>query len=641
GLLITNHHCGYSNIQSHSSVESDYLTDGFWAMNQEEELSNPGLTVRFLDSIADVTSHMLDGLENDLSQTEKNAIIRMRSMQLVDEFTNGDEFKDAVVRPFFYGKQYFLFIYTVYKDVRLVGAPPSAIGKFGGDTDNWMWPRHTGDFAIFRVYADKNNKPSNFSPDNVPYKPKRHFEISMKGYEEGDFTMVYGYPGSTERYLPSYAVGTLIENELPFKISVRDARLKIMAEKMEEDPAIRIQYASKYAGVSNAWKKWQGMIRGLERYEALEKKQQQEKAFITWAESDPQRKKLYGTLIAEFEEAYKQYTDYNMAVSTQYEIIYASELLRQSAGFAYLVRLYNADETDQANEIRERIIRHQPGFLKNYHVEVDRQILPELLEAYTEHIDAKFWPQSLTRAYDRYEGDMDAYAGYIYNNTLLIDKEDTDELLNKLNSKTIKKLQKDPAVILFTDYLELFEKEVLPPYQKIRLTLDSLQSVYMQGLLSMHPDSIFSPDANGTLRVAYGEVGGYKPLDAVTYKYYTTLNGVIEKIDPDIYDYNVPQKLIDLYEAKDYGDYAQNGEMRVCFVASNHTSGGNSGSPVINAQGQLIGVNFDRNWEGTMSDIMYDPSQCRNITLDIRYALFIIDKFAGAGYLVEEMDLVW
>jgi len=486
GLLITNHHCGYRQIQSHSTVENDYLTNGFWAMSRDEELPNPGLTVRFLEYMKDVTEEVLEGTEG-LSANEAAKKIKTNSQKIENEASENGKLMTRV-KPLFYGNQYFLYVYKVFKDVRLVGAPPSAIGKFGGDTDNWMWPRHTGDFSLFRVYADENNEPAEYSPDNVPYQPQKYFPISLGGVQPEDFTMVFGNPGSTMQYIPSHEVDIIMNQRDPDRIAIRDKKLEVIGEAMKANPKTRIQYAAKYASISNAWKKWQGEILGLERLDAVNKKLEFENEFRNRARANKTWESEYREVFANFDQLYAVYSEFIQASDYYSEVVLRGvEIFRLASRMNDIINNLENEQPERAEKQRKEMVEYLPGF----------------------------------------------------------------------------------------------------------------------------------------------------------FKYYTTLEGIMEKDNPEIYDYNVPDRLKELYETKDFGPYAADeGYLPVCFTASNHTTGGNSGSPVVNAEGHLVGVNFDRCWEGTMSDIMYDPEQSRNISIDIRYALFLIDKFAGAGYLLEEMDIV-
>ncbi|HKL71945.1 MAG TPA: S46 family peptidase [Marinilabiliaceae bacterium] len=643
GLLMTNHHCGYSAIQKHSSVENDYLTHGFWAMSQAEELPNEKLTVTFLRRMEDVTDSVLKDADESLSMAQRNKIITSNMDKIIKSSTEETHFS-ALVEPFFHGNQYFLFIYEDFTDVRLVGAPPSAIGKFGGDVDNWMWPRHTGDFSLFRIYTDADNQPADFTPENVPYQPKHHFPISLKGVEEGDFTMIFGYPGSTAQYVPSFHIEMLTEILYPQLIDVRTQKLNVYRHYMEMDAATRIQYASKSASVSNAWKRWRGEIRGLEILDAVHKKQKEEEDFQKWLMAQQDREMKWGTLLSNYKEVYSHFSEYNLARNLMLELIGRNglEMVQLAGHYGALVSLLDQKEVDEikiseaVQELQDRTNSH----FKDYSNFIDSEVSPELLIAFRDNSSKEFHPSVYQQINSKYKGDVHAYMKMVFNKSVFSNEKQLNSLLNNPTQKNFRKLKKDPAYLLYGELAEIYYGKISEGYRTYSAQLDSLNRIYMQALMAFDSTKNFYPDANFTLRVGYGQVKGYKARDAVHYDYYTTLDGIMEKNDPDIYDYRVPERLKELYESKDYGRYEVNGTVPVCFVATNHTTGGNSGSPIINANGELIGVNFDRAWEGVMSDLMFNPDQCRNISIDIRYALFIIDKFAGAGYLLDEMSLV-
>ncbi len=639
GLIITNHHCGFSAIQSHSSLEHDYLTDGFWAMSKNEELSNPGLTAKFLERMEDITEQILSNVNKNMSESERQEAIQ-KQIQLIELKASENGKYETRATPMFYGNQYFLFVYKVYRDVRLVGAPPSSIGKFGGDTDNWVWPRHTGDFSIFRIYADKNNEPSEYSTDNVPYHPKVHFPISLKGVKKGDFTMVFGYPGSTEEYLPSYAVKMLMEVQNPNRINIRQAKIDIMSKYMNADAGVRIQYADKYAGVSNYWKKWIGENRGLKRLNAIEKKQEFEKNITEWINDNTERKEKYGKLLDEYKVIYEKLSPNQLAYEYFFEAIYRLDMFRLANGYRKLVEFTETTKKEDVTDYTDRLKKSLDGFFKDYYLPLDKEMFAKMVSLYYKNMDKGFFPEELKIIDSKFKGNVDAYVDYVYKKTMFTDKTKIKLFLDNYKIASNKKLEKDPLFKLTSDFINMYVSKLLPALEEADLKMVRLNRLWMQAIMQFEKDKVLYPDANFTLRVTYGKVDDYFPYDGIKYLYYTTLKGIMEKDNPDIYDYKVPGKLKELYKSKDYGEYGENGEMRVCFTGSNHTTGGNSGSPVLNGEGQLIGVNFDRNWEGTMSDIMYDPDQCRNITLDIRYALFIIDKFAGAKHLIEEMTLI-
>ena len=640
GLLITNHHCGYDAIQSHSTLDHDYLTNGFWARTKDEELTNPGLTATFLVRMEDVTDQVLANVTDNMdpesrAKTVKEAISKLQTQPLEDSNYR------SIVKPFYYGNEYYMFVYKVYRDVRLVAAPPSAIGKFGGDTDNWMWPRHTGDFSVFRIYAGKNNQPADYSPDNVPYKPKKHLSISLKGIKKGDFTMVFGYPGSTEEYLASPAVDYIMNTSLPEKIALRQTRLDIMQKYMNADPAIRIKYAAKYAHVSNAWKKWIGEIRGLKKLDALTKKKELEAAFTSWTHSDPALNKVFGNVLSGFDSLYNVQEPYAYARDYFYETVNAVEMMKLVSYFNVVMEKKLQEPDKELPELYTNWLKGQVNsYYKDYYKPIDRETFAAMLSAYQDHVPQRFQPAYFSKVNSKYKGNFENYAAQLYRKSMFADSAEVVHLTGSIDIKTIKKIMKDPAYQLYAAFYDLYLDSISNQYTAIENQLDGLYRIYVKGLREMQPEKLFYPDANFTLRLTYGEVEGYNPRDAVHYEYQTTLKGVMEKDNPEIYDYDVPAKLKQLYTEKDYGRYGVDETMPVCFIASNHTSGGNSGSPVLNAEGQLIGLNFDRNWEGTMSDIMYDPDQCRNITVDIRYVLFLIDKYAGASNLINEMTIV-
>ncbi len=639
GLLLTNHHCGYGKIQSHSSVENDYLTDGFWAYSKDEELPNPGLSVSFLVRMEDVTEKVLGNLDEITNEKQRQLKIAQRIRNIKDKSTQGTHYI-ADIKPFYFGKEYYLFIYEKFTDVRLVGAPPSSIGKFGGDTDNWMWPRHTGDFSLFRIYADSENKPADYSPDNVPYTPKKYLNLSVKGIKENDFTMILGYPARTEEYLTSEELKLIVKESLPRKIELRNIRLNSMKKAMEESPEIRIKYASKYASISNAWKKWIGEIKGIERFNAIEKKIKLEADFTQWLNDNPEYKEQYGKLLPEFTQIYKQLKPYYIANDFGNEAVLGVELLDFISNFfKSLDFISNTDEVEMKKSL-DALKKQAVIFFANYEIEIDKKIFPKMLESFYTNVDKQFHPEFFNRIMKKYKGDYKKFTDDIYEKSIFANQEKLIEILDKFALDDIKEILNDPAFQVYISFSNIFSTKVYPTYENLTKELENLYDDYLEALMLMQPGKLFYPDANHTMRLTYGKIQGYSPANAIDYYYLTTLKGVMEKDNPEIYDYDVPDKLKDLFEKKDFGPYTQNGSMPVCFIASNHTSGGNSGSPVLNADGYLIGVNFDRNWEGTMSDYMYDPSMCRNISLDIRYVLFIIEKFAEAHNLIKELTII-
>ena len=616
GLILTNHHCGFSQIQSHSSLENDYIKNGFWAMNLAEELPNEGLYIEFIVRIEDVTLQVLDGLTDGMTEKEKQSKIDKNSNAIQKE-TAIEAWQNTKIKAFFKGNQYFLFVLERFEDIRLVGAPPSSIGKFGSDTDNWVWPRHTGDFSMFRIYADKNNRPAKYSKDNVPYTPKHFLPVSLDGIAEGDFTMVFGFPGRTNEYLPAVAIEQITERINPNTIAIREAALKVMDVYMKSDDKIRIQYASKQARIANYWKKWIGENQGLEKSSAIANKRAFEAEFTKQLEAKGLDTK-YGYLLEAFDSAYAQLDSVIVKRSRFSEVFVRNNELMQM--MFRLTQMENAAQKgDEAfNKAKEAIIARLKGIHKNYNANVDKAIFKAIMPLYTDDVDAKIYDKTRFTNLD---------------SALVVLEGTTVEVLQKLNA--------DAAYRYTKPFIYEFYSQVEPRFQSINNTINALQKVYMKAQMEVLPKQRYFPDANSTLRITYGQVKGYAPRDAVYYKPVSYLDGIIEKYKPDDYEFDVPQKLRDLYQAKNYGQYADStGKLPICFLGTNHTTGGNSGSPAIDAYGNLVGLNFDRVWEGTMSDYNYDADICRNIMVDLRYVLFIVDKYAEATHLIDEMKLV-
>jgi hypothetical protein len=634
GLLLTNHHCGFGEIQSHSTVDHDYLTDGFWAMSLEEELPNPDLEVTFIVKIEDVTAKILDGVAAISSEADKQKKIQENIASLTKSSPK-EVWQENRIRTFYEGNQYILFVVESYKDVRLVGAPPSSIGKFGSDTDNWVWPRHTGDFSLFRIYADKNNRPAAYSKDNVPYTPKHYLPVSIKGVEENDFTLVFGYPGRTTEYLPSVAVEQIVNELNPAKIEIRDKALKVADGFMRKDKAIKIQYASKYASIANYWKKWIGETQGLKKSNAIEAKKKFEKDFLEKVNKAGKQAE-YGNLFTDFEKNYKEIAPYALSRDYFTEVVLRNtEMLTIGYRLYQLEQIYNNRGEQSFKDRKEATIKALEETYKDFNATVDEKVFEQLIELYATKVPKQFLPASMKNS------DYKKLTDKIYDQSKLTTYKGLKELLSGDTKSVLAKINADKGYQFVKSMADVYLKEVAPKYDEINLRIAALQRTYMKGILELSPkEARIFPDANSTLRVTYGKVKGYSPSDAVTYNHTTYLDGVMEKYIPGDYEFDVPAKLIDLYNKKDYGQYGKNGKMPVCFIGTNHTTGGNSGSPAIDAKGNLIGLNFDRVWEGTMSDIYYDPAICRNIMVDMRYVLFIIDKFAGAKHLINEMKVV-
>jgi len=634
GLLLTNHHCGFGEIQSHSTVEHDYLANGFWAMSQAEELPNPDLEVTFIVRIEDVTTQVLEGTTTITNEKDKQKKIQENIANLTKALPK-ESWQGNSIRTFYEGNQYMRFVTETFTDVRLVGAPPSSIGKFGSDTDNWVWPRHTGDFSLFRIYANKDNKPADYSKDNVPYTPKYFFPVSIGGVKEDDFTLVFGYPGKTTEYLPAVAVDQIVNSLNPAKIEVRDAALKVADGFMRKDQAIKIQYAAKYAQIANYWKKWIGETQGLKKSNAIALKRAYEKDFLAKV-TKAGKQAEYGSLMAEFEKNYAEIAPYALSRDYFIEVVLRNTELLATAYKMYQLEIaFNRSGEQSFNDRRNNTIAALEEVYKDFNKNVDEKVFEQLIELYGTKSPKQFLPKELINA------NYKTLTTEIYGQSKLTSYSSVKELLAGDAKTVIARLNKDKGYQLVKALTDAFNANVATKYEEINLKIASLQRTYMKGILELSPkDARIFPDANSTLRVTYGKVDGYEPKDATYYKPVTYLDGVIEKYVPGDYEFDVPAKLIDLYNKKDYGRYGENGKMPVCFIGTNHTTGGNSGSPAIDARGNLIGLNFDRVWEGTMSDIHYDPSICRNVMVDMRYVLFIIDKYAGAKHLVDEMKVV-
>ncbi len=633
GLLLTNHHCGFDAIQNHSSVDHDYLTNGFWAYKMTDELPNEDMVVTFIVKIEDVTTKVLEGTASLTSESEKQKKIQDNITALSASLPK-ESWQENKIRTFYEGNQYMLFITETFKDIRLVGAPPSAIGKFGSDTDNWVWPRHTGDFSLFRIYADKNNRPASYSKDNVPYTPKHFLPVSLDGVKEDDFTLVFGYPGKTNEYLPAVAIAQIVNELNPVKIEIRDHALKVADGFMRKDNAIKIQYASKYASIANYWKKWIGETQGLKKSDAVAIKRKQEIAFQEKVVKAGKQSE-YGNLLSDFEKNYNEIAPYALARDYFSEVaLRNTELLSIGYKLYQLEQVYNTKGEQAFTDRKNNLVTGLGDFYKDFNPNVDKKVFEQLINLYTTKVPKEFLPSTLSNV------NAADLATEIYGQSKLVAYDGLKTFLSGDSKTVLANLNSDKGFLLIKNMADTYLKEVAPKYDEINLRITALQRTYMKAQLELNKGARIFPDANSTLRVTYGKVKGYAPKDATLYTPVTYLDGAMEKYIPGDYEFDVPAKLIDLYRKKDYGQYGENGKMPVCFIGTNHTTGGNSGSPAIDANGNLIGLNFDRVWEGTMSDIYYDPSICRNVMVDIRYVLFIIDKYAGANNLIEELKLV-
>ncbi len=637
GLLLTNHHCGYGEIQSHSTLSNNLIDNGFWAYSLSEELPNESTTATFVLEIQDVTATVLASVNSSLSAEEQMQYVQ-NNIDYIIKNTALEPFQDVVVKPYYDGNKYYKIVTETYPDVRLVGAPPSSIGKFGSDTDNWMWPRHTGDFSLFRIYADQNNKPAEFSPNNVPYKPDRHLKVSLKGIEKGDFTMVYGFPGRTQEYLPKEAVKNITQVQNPAAIAVRKIALDILDQKMRKDEETRIKYASKYARISNYYKKWIGENLGIEKTSALDKKKAYEDVYSKNLQSQTELYNTFGQVLPELNALHQEQAKYLKA-----ETLFNEIFIRNSETFifAYLAdRLLESVDTDAEAQVLSRIQNLFNSRYKDYDPDLDKEVSLALTEFYLKELPADYLSDALLEETQKLASNWGQSvltgAKSIGGKSLV---SQTDNAMSD-PKKFITALQNDPLLQWYRRILQNYKHKTESPIAQLNTQIDAMQKKYMEAQLKVYADKVFYPDANSTLRVTYGNVNPYTNGEGVAYPYQTYLSGVMEKYKPGDYEFDVSQKLQNLYQSKDYGKYAEKGEMPVNFIATNHTTGGNSGSPALDANGNLIGLNFDRVWEGTMSDLYYDPSICRNIMVDVRYIMFIIDKYANAQNLINEIETV-
>ena len=632
GLILTNHHCGYSQIQQHSSIEKDYLKNGFWAANYNEELANPGLTASRIVSIEDVTKTVLFGTEG-LGRLEKFQKIAENIERIIKDKTTNNEYK-VEIQDFDYGNSFYCMTSEVFQDVRLVGTPPNSIGKFGGDTDNWVWPRHTGDFSIFRIYVGPNNKPAQYSKDNVPYKPLHSLTIDAGKKQNGDFTMVYGFPGFTEQHLVSNQLKYIIDKIRPAQISMREKTLSVIDSRMRASDAIRIKYAAKQASIANSYKKWIGQIQGLKELNAITTKENYESKYNEKANSNEEWKQRYGNVIEKMSTLYEQNKEFEFANSIYAEyLFYGPEIFKQAKALTELMNNY--ESLEKSGELKAKIDRNKKGldkFYKDYSKELDQTLFNFLHKEFILHMNNKI-PSEVLKL------NTEAWSDKIYSKSILTSKEQMMDFYSNLNPKSFKKLKKDPGFKLYFTLINYYKGQIIPKFQEFQLNMKELLKEYIDGKQKMFPMDKHWPDANSTLRITYGKIEGSSPKDGMVYQAHSTIDGIIEKNKTGNPDFELLPRMYDLYNKKEFGNYSQDNELWVCFTASNHTTGGNSGSPVINENGELIGINFDRTWESTMSDYMFDSGRCRNVVCDIRYVLWVIDVYAGAKNLIQEMNI--
>ncbi|HLU85684.1 MAG TPA: S46 family peptidase [Vicingaceae bacterium] len=647
GLMLTNHHCGYRTIQEKSSTENDYLTEGFWAMKKEDELP-AGFSVWFLDRMDDVTSEVLKDVTDDMDETTRSKTISAAINAIIEREMEGKDKENykVQVKSFYYGNEYYMFKYNIFNDVRLVGAPPSSIGKFGGDTDNWMWPRHTGDFTLFRVYANENNEPAAYAETNKPYQPKHHLPVSLEGIKEGDYAMIMGYPGSTDRYLTSFGVEEAVTVEQPERVKIRRAKLDIMEEGMNADQKVRIQYAAKHASTSNYWKYFKGQSQQLVKNKVKAKKERLEQQFLAWANENEERKAKYANALDLVKESYEKGAKYTLPK------VYFQEAVFQGPDiFGYVMSNFafrsdmqmaiTANDDAKIEEAKKQLLEYLAEDFKNYNAAIDEKLLGEMLTMFYTNVDKEFHPETLTTLAKKYKSNFNKFAADYFKKSPFKSEQAVKDYLAKFN---VKKLQKDPIYNLVNEFINIYIQKISGGQGEINQLQSKGMRLFVDGIRQMNKDKKYAPDANSTMRVTYGNVLSYNPADAVTYHFISTLDGVMQKevkTENKNHEFYVPEKLKELHEKRDYGQYADgNGNLPVGFLSNNDITGGNSGSPVINGKGHLIGTAFDGNWEAMSGDIYFEPDLQRTISVDIRYTLFIIDKYAGAKHLINEMTLI-
>lgn len=625
GLVFTNHHCGYSIIQSHSTMEHDYLKDGFWAKSKSEELKNDDLTASILVRMEDVTQLVLKDDEH------KSEVI-----DSLKNIASEDGKYEVHIKPFYEGNEYYMFVYTTYKDVRLVGAPPSSVGKYGGDTDNWMWTRHTGDFCVLRIYTGKDGEPMEYNESNVPLKPSHFLPVSLNGYQENDYALVMGFPGSTDRYLPSEGVKMTVDIYNPSRVKARRKKLDVIGYYMNEDPEIKIKYASKYARISNYWKYFIGQTKGLKRLNVFEQKKMEEEAFQKWVNADSSRSK-YKEAVKLMNEGYEELASTQLVRNYFIENIYGIELFSFAFKFNDLQKALVSGDKDKVSELVSSLKPIVESHFKDYDIEVDKALAKAMLKMYCEDIPFEQLPTPAMKIVMKHNKNYDKYVEKLFKKSLLSSKE---KVLAYLDNPKSNALLKDKGFQTAQTIMAEYRERIAPQRMASMGKVKEGKKLYIEGIRKMNPERVYNPDANSTPRFNPGKVMSYVPRDAVFYDYFTTAEGILEKEDPSNPEFVVPSKLKELIENKDYGQYAQGDTLIVNFITNNDITGGNSGSPVVNGKGELIGIAFDGNWEAMSGDIAFEHTYQRCIAVDIRYVLFIIDKYAGASNLIKELKLV-
>ena len=640
GLFLTNHHCAFGVIQDNSAVDHDYLTDGFWAMAMKEELPAKGMTAGFLIEMRDVTDAVLGDISISLRGAERETALNEAIAKAEEEIKGDAESHFEVqIKSFFEGNEYYAFVYETFRDVRLVGAPPSSIGKFGGDTDNWMWPRHTGDFSMMRIYSGADGMPADYSEDNIPYQPKHFLPISLSGVQKDDYAMIIGYPGSTDRFLSSFGVEQELTVRQPYTVKVRETRLALMKEDMNESAEVRIKYASKYAGVSNYWKYFIGQQRGLKRLKVKEQKQALEDDFQKWVNASEERKEIYGKVLKDWEDGFNESKETSLYRTYLNECVFGSEALLMAYRTSRLAGALSAETLNQEEVDKqiEAVQKTAEKFYKDYNQPTDQKITAALFKFFSNDIPASLQPQFFKDQVSKNRGDFNRLADKMFAKSIFRSEASFKEFLSSPSAKT---LNKDMAFQYMTEFLNHFRSDVAPMMRPPLEKIENSNRLFVHGLREMNKDVNYYPNANSTMRVTYGNVLDYYPADAIYYNFYTTIEGIMEKEDPSNDEFVVPAKLKELYNNKDYGQYGEDGDLIICFLTNTDITGGNSGSPVINGEGELIGCAFDGNWEAMSGDIAFEPKLQRTIAVDIRYVLFIVDKYAGATHLIDEMKLV-